>query len=288
MNKVVKAVQWVARNLHFISIVIFIAVYLRWFRITPFVYLNDPSFAFVGGMVLLFIYIVLALISSLSRIGVTPRILFYSLAVIFLVFNVFYLQVHMPGVEATAKCNGITYYISHGSPLFDEQWTYVQLTKWRGMFNYESYFYGYAPSASANEIICDVEKNETHFIRDSYRLIYIDGENPIGFEGYWGAQLKGYLYFMSEEWLSQEHCNEEESKGCDIVVYTLYQCKLNFTDCNPLPISYTASDVFSLELRADEITNEISLFRHYFSGDDETLIFTYGENTRCYEDGCKN
>ena len=286
MNKIVDAIKWIGNNFLFIAVVIFILFYLHWFRIAPFVFLNDPSFAFVGGMVLLLIYVVLASISSLSKFGVGVKILFYSLSIIFLIFNAFYLNIHMPWIETTAKCNGNTYYITHGSPLFDEQWTYVQLTKWKGMFKYESSFYGYAPSASANEIICDVDKNETHFIRDSSRLIYIDGENPIGFEGNWGAQLKNNLYFMSEEWIPQEHCNEEESKSCDVVVYTLYQCKSNFTDCRPLPISYTSSDVFSLELRTDEITNEISLFQHYFSNDDETLIFTYGENSRCYEDGC--
>jgi hypothetical protein len=256
-------------------------------RLAPFVLLDDPSFAFIGSLILLVVYI--ALVKALSVVhNVFLKVVFGFLSVLFLIINVVYLDIHNPKLETTAKCNGATYYITYGHPLGDEQWTYVQMSKWRGIF-YESHFWGYAPDAGANEIRCDVDRKETLFLRffaEPPTLTFIDGENPQSFYKYSGAQLSDKLYFMSEDWYIPTDCNQEEYWTCDVSVYVLYQCKSDYTDCNPLPITYTNGDIDFLELRANEATNEVSLFRQYMASDKETLVFTYGENTRCYEDGC--
>ncbi len=279
--------KWAIRNFFFIAIAILILFYLRWFRLTPFVFLDDPTFAFIGGFVLLIIFFVLSKLLSSTK-HVFPKTVLYFLNLVFLTMNIVYLDIHIPKIGTSLKCNGATYYITYGAPLGDEQLTYVQLSKWWGLFNYKSIFFGYSPGSGANDILCDVEMKETHFIRtdsDLGTLTFIDGENPQNFYEYARARLKDNLYFLSED-RSIENCTNEQYWTCDIFVYKLYECKSDYTNCNPLPISYTSGDVDFLELRTDETTNEVSLVELYLGSDDETQIFTYGKNSRCYVDGC--
>ncbi len=281
------ATKWVRKNFFFISVAVLIVFYLRWFRLTPFVFGDDPTEAFIPGSILLFIFLA---VSMLLR-WITNRDLIFLLGMVnitLLLMNGLYLFVYMPWLETTAKCNGIRYYISQGAPFSDPQWTYVQMSKWKGI-SYESSFFGYAPGAGANEIICDEKRKEAHFIRtfgDPAALVYIDGENPQIFEGHNSARLKNQLYFMSENWSLQENCASQHTWECDVFVLALYECDLDYTNCNRLPISYTTDDYYFIDLRPDEGTNQISLVEEYLSVDDETLIFTYGENPVCHVDGC--
>jgi len=259
---------------------------LCWFRLTPFVFWDDPTKAFFGGLVLLIPFGLLSKILPHTKPG-DLKTIFHIANFIFLYVNASYLDIHMPRIESAASCNGINYYITHGAPLLDEQWTYIQLSKWTGLFDYESHFYGYAPGSGGNEIICDTERKEAHFIRDKSRLIFIDGQYSQGFEEHASARLEDNLYFMSEDWSLPENCSMQEYSTCGISIFTLYKCELNFTNCNSLPVTYTTGDTFLLELRANEAKGEISLFEQYF-GDwkDETIIFTYGDKPQCYVDGC--
>jgi hypothetical protein len=288
MNKIVNVFRWFTLTFFLITIGVFIVFYLRWFRVAPFVFLNDPTRAFIGGLVLLFLYTIVSFMTRLSELDIAQKTLVYISAIPLLVINVVYLNLYLPRIETMAKCNGITYYITYGAPILDDQWTYIQLTKWRGIF-YESHFLGYASDAGANKIKCDADRKEALFIRtylDPNTLTYIDGENPRSFYSYAGAQLNGNLYFVSEDWSLLENCANQQSQACHVAVYTLYKCNPNYTNCNPLPVSYTNGDVDFLELRASEATNEVSLFEQYRGSDDETLVFTYGANPQCYVDGC--
>lgn len=281
MNKFSSAIKWTFRNLFLLTVVVFIVFYLRWFHLTPFVVGRNPASACICGCALLGIYgALIHIFVHVKSNGL--KALLAAINIFLLGVNALYLYIHMPHLETTARCNGARYYITYSAPLGDEQWTYVQMSKWRGI-SYQSYFWGYAPEAAGNEIRCDIGKKETLFLRLGGGLIFIDGENPQRFYKYAGTQLKNNLYFMSEDWHTLKDCNREESWTCDVSVYTLYKCKSNYTDCNPLPITYTSGDGDFLELRADDITNEVSL---YLGIDDETLVFTYGENSRCYVDGC--
>jgi hypothetical protein len=287
MNNTFNAARWVSKNFFFISIAVLVVFYLRWFRLTPFVFGDDPTDAFILGCVLLFILLVVS--TFLARTTNGPlKFLLLMLNIPFLLVNSLYLFVHIPWLETTVQCNGIRYYISQGAPLFDEQWTYVQMSKWKGI-SYESRFFGYAPGAGGNEIICDEKRKEAHFIRtfgDPAALVYIDGESPQDFEGHNSARLKNRLYFMAEDWSLQQNCTGQYAWECDVYVFTLYECALDYTNCNRLPISYTTDDKDFIDLRPDESRNEISLIEEYLSIDDETLIFTYGEHPVCYVDGC--
>lgn len=284
MYNISYVIKWVVRNFFFLSIVVFIIFYLRWFRLTPFVFGDDPTTAFIGGCFLMIIYGTLATFFARTK-SVALKVMLAIVNIMLLTINALYLIIHIPNIETTAMCNGIKYYITHGAPLGDEQWTYVQVSKWRGIF-YESYFWGYS---GANEIKCDVDNKEALFLDlygDPPTLTIIDGENSQRFYRFAGAQLGDDLFFLSEDWSLLDNCNSDKNQVCSVFIYTLYTCKSNYTECNSLPISYTAGYVDYLELRANETTHEVSLFQQYLGSDDESLVFTYGENSHCYVDGC--
>ena len=287
MNKIIDALKWVICNFFPLTIAILALFYLRWFRLAPFVLLDDPTFAFIGGLILLILYLAFSKLLLVVKNNIL-RVVFGFLSITLLVINAVYLDIHIPRVETRARCNGVTYYLTYGHPLGDEQWTYVHMSKWNGI-SYQSHFFGYAPDAAGNKIVCDEARKEAHFIKsfgDPANLIYIDGENPQAFEGHNGARLKNRFYFMSEDWSLQQDCANQYTEECSIVVFMLYECELDYTNCNRLRISYTADNYEFIELRPDESRNEISLMEEHLSIEVETLIFTYGENPVCYVEGC--
>jgi hypothetical protein len=189
----------------------------------------------------------------------------------------------MPRVELAVKCNGITYYITSVRPLTDEQWTFDMYSKWEGIYEFESFQFGVVKN-----IVCDKQNKETHFMNVYDIMSYSDGKNPQSFYEYASTQLKDSVYLISE---TSENCtllpNSEKYYNCDTSVYTLYKCRSDYTDCAPLPITYKTNRYdTTYDLRANEKTSEISLFVMYSKSDNETLIFTYGENLRYYVDGC--
>jgi hypothetical protein len=158
MDKISAVIRWIVYNSFFISIVVFVLFYLWWFRLTPFVFLDYPTQAFLGGSIMLIIYSALSVAISRTKHNVLKPIL-SIVNIIFFAMNFMYLDIHIPRIKTTANCNGVTYYITRYSPLLDERWTYVQESKWKGYFNYESHFYGYdRPGLGEKEIICEEMK----------------------------------------------------------------------------------------------------------------------------------
>lgn len=288
MNRIIAGITWIVKNFFLISISILLVFYLRWFRLAPFVLGDDsdPTFGFIGGMILLGIFVALAFALLHSKHVLLKAILLLA-NVIFFAINAMYLIIHIPRIEAAAKCNGITYYITYGAPLGDEQWTYRQLTKWMGIFHYESQFFGYAPGRGPSEIVCDEAKSETNIVSLYPRqLRYTDGEHPRTYVYGALAKLKHHLYFISEQWTNPGNRMNDLCCTCNTEIYTLYECNSDYTACNPLPITYTSCYVDSLELRANPTTSEVNLFELDSDNENGKLIFTYGANPRCYIDGC--
>lgn len=231
--------------------------------------------AIYGGLLIIF---------SLAKHTILKSVLFVIVSMI-LTLNSVYLFIHMPRVEFAAKCNGITYYITSVRPLSDEQWTFDMYSKWAGMFTFKSIPFGVGV---VKNIICDEKNRETHFINGYDIMTYSDGDNPQSFYDYASAQIKDSIYLISETF---ENCVQLSSNGesytCDASVYTLYKCKSDYTSCTSLPITYRTNRYDTMyDLRANKKTSEISLFELYSKSDNETLIFTYGENSHCYVDGC--
>jgi len=233
VKKVVDVSKWLIRNFFLISIGVFIVIYLRWFRLTPLVfdYYNDPNGAYIVGLILLSMYIASVTLVRLAKNRTTLKKTLFIPVIFFFGINVIHASSFFPSIENNIKCNGNTYYITWMHPFGDYQWTFDQLTMWRGL-KYETQFFGY--SEGPFEIVCDKEKEETNIIRAiNGVLIYSHGENSRGYYGYAGAQLEEYEYFLSDR------CNNWNGNTCPTETYTLYECNLNYTSCDSLGISYT-------------------------------------------------
>lgn len=129
------------------------------------------------------------------------------------------------------------------------------------------------------EIIVDEQNNEVSII-DARGLIYTDGLNPRKYTGHEGGQLGSNLYYLSQT------CNNFNYNGhneCESYTFVPYECKLDNTSCNPLPIEIESDYESYYYWETDEIKREINLLY----SDDEILIFTYGDHPQCYVEGCK-
>lgn len=123
------------------------------------------------------------------------------------------------------------------------------------------------------------DPNEINVIRVSYDgdevLEYTYGIQP-RYYGCSPAKLNDHLYYLTYPVYIEYY---------KLTIFTLYECKLDNTSCKKLPIQYTGTGR-SKETVADETTGEINVFIHDKWGRD-TLVFTWGENPRCYVDGCE-
>ena len=286
LDKIFGAIHWAIPKIFLITLVVLVVFYLRWFQLTPFAFLDNPEFGYIVGFILLLIY-GLFVKAWLASKNIFWKSLFFVVSILLLGINSLYLEIHIPRLSTTAKCNGTRYYISDYAPLGDEQYLFAQISGWKGIF-YESTF-GIYMSVGSYKIVCDEEKKETHFVEKFSRLlVYTDSENPRAYVQYVRARLRDHLYFLSEEISGLEAGCDEGMQGCLVLTYTLYECQLDYTACNPLPIRYTTNNsANTFELETDPKANEIILLEQYLDSYDETLIFVYGKNPRCYVDGCE-
>lgn len=280
MKKVIDAGKLIIHNFYSISIVVFIVIYIRWFRLTPLMFYNDPDGAYIVGLILLGLSSLFAFLFKRSKNRRFLKGFLFILATIFLIGNIAHINAFFPSLEFTTKCNGKTYYVTWMHPFGDYQWSFNNVTIWKGV-KYESFFFGY--SSSNYEIVCDENKKEANIINTSRDVLaYTDGENSRIYDECEGVILGNHQYFLSTQ------CNDWIPSTCGSVTYTLYVCNLSYRSCDPLPIQYTQYETRNfLNLVSNEATHEVNLYEEYFETDDEILIFTYGENPRCYMEGCE-
>jgi hypothetical protein len=144
------------------------------------------------------------------------------------------------------------------------------------------------------EIVCDEEKQEVNVVRvypEPGILVYTAGKDPRRYAEYTEAQLGRARYFLSRSYFVSDDCDRTVDGTCGISTYTLFECNLDFTDCNPIPIEYTTSHPYALVFETNELASELNLYQEHCVNEDCTreekvLIFTYGEKSRCYVDGC--
>jgi len=106
----------------------------------------------------------------------------------------------------------------------------------------------------------------------------MDGDHPRVYVRY-PVQLGNHVYQMAANTRDFKKCATTPS--CDGYTITLYECNLDYTCCDPLPVQYTITLQNNIYLGANEATNEINA-----SDDNDTLIFTYGAHPVCYVDKC--
>jgi hypothetical protein len=273
-------------KLDYIAVAILFIVYVRWFQLIPTAFEDDEftSPSYIAGIILFGICVIFLASAQLAKNHPILRTLLLVPAILIFCLNLIFTWIFFPTLSINTRCNGTTYYISEFSPLSDAQWSYSQLTKWKGFFSYESYFFGVD---GASKIVCDKENGQTNIVRVPGVLDEIDGKNPRKFANYAWAQLGDRQYFLATDWLVSDGCNTATSHCCDLVTYTLYECSLEYTSCNPLFIQYADDSCDEPILEANEKDNEINLYNDFDDNPDRILIFTYGENPRCYVEGCQ-
>lgn len=279
MDKIGKVINWGVRIFFLATFPVILVFYLRWFQLVPVI-----SWL-IFSLILLFIYGFLVRKLFVTKKTLVVKAILFLSCVVFLYLIYLDIKIHMPRVEYTAHCNGITYYISHARPFGDEQLTETHFTKWEGVFNFETFFFGYG--SGPFEFVCDEENQETNIVNTySDTLRYTDGDDPRIYVKYVGTQLGSHRYFMSRSISIPDDCDLDVVFSCDVFTYTLYECDLDYTACSRLPVVYTNGGADFLELETDESANDIYLFEEYLGSEERTLVFTYGENSRCYVDGC--
>jgi hypothetical protein len=141
----------------------------------------------------------------------------------------------------------------------------------------------YSESQGPNwdKILIDKKKNEVSIVRSSDNgLAYTDGGNPRRYEGF-SVRLGNHVYQMAIDDHDDRKCMSTPS--CNSYTYTLYECDLDYTSCDHLPVQYSEMN-HEYEwgyLDVNEATSEINAYSIK-----DSLIFTYGENPVCYIDRC--
>ena len=282
MNKVNSLINWTFQYLFFISVIVLVICYLRWFWIAPVSsnYPDTPAFIFNNGIILLIVYIFLTFMSLIKKQGITKSLMIIF-TLVFLGLNYAYITNHMPVIKSMATYNGTTYIISrnnHGS-IFKWKHYFYQLSKWQKGFRHESLILsGSAPY----QIIYDDKKQEINIVEKRFNtkmLVYTDGDSPREYDKYANAQLGDHLYFLSVR------CVEGTQFLCETIIYTLVECNMDISSCNSLPIRYVEREnILFAKLKANEATNEIELYNDLEKG---SLVFTYGEHPCCFVEGCE-
>ena len=280
MNKVVNFIKWASSNFFYLTIAVLIFLYIWWFRLNPLI--SGPgeqtSGPFIFGLTLLLIYIFIIGVLKFWAHRSFSRALPLVLAILFLAVNSVFVFIYLPRLEASAHYGKATYYITSNLPFLD-CCSYHQFTEWQPIFHYESYFFGY--HLPRVKFIYDTKLNEASLIdisEDYEKLYETFAKSPRYYDGY--AQLENHLYYISTS------CNLNKENLCETYTYVLYQCELDNTLCTGLPMKYTGEDG-SVDLQINESTKEINFYfwpNPYI--DPRILIYTYGQDPRCFANGC--
>lgn len=244
----------------------------------------DLFFSTVGWLGRAFIYIPLILLFSgyaaynlFQRPSTENRsLLFFQLVVIFpiLATNMAYSVSCLPEIIDQKEFGNFKYYIVWGIDFdYRDHLSFYKCEKWNIKCDkpYRTYSQMYF-----EKIVVDKEKNEVSAVDGKYKfgLVFTYGEKSRRY-GRNSVQLEEHAYQMA--------IDENDYKVCltATCTYTLYECDLDYTSCNPLPIQYSTTYDGFIYLSINETANEINA-----TDGDDNLIFTYGEHSVCHADGC--
>ncbi len=274
-------------NNRWLSLVLFIILlpiaslasfYIYWFiTYTEEHGANNGALVLVIGLLLLATFPLIKIAKELSSKNSILHLLIFITTLPVLGLNILYFVNYYPTMEAKAEFRGFKYYIVS---LYDTDYhPYVEFYKCPKWSLQCEGLYGSYSWQVPTHIIVDKTKGEVSII-ESTTMTYTDGKNPRTYVRYTYAQLGNHLYFLSKD---DHEVNDCTPGLCDIYTYALYECKLDYTSCNPLPIQYTEDYDVALALSTNEATNEINVH----DNNDDILILTWGEHPRCYVEGCK-
>jgi len=193
----------------------------------------------------------------------------------------------LPTVMDKAEISNTTYYLTGEIEVFDVH-TFHHLYKCddsRFACEQTSFYEGGDASFDPLRLMIDKTTN-----LNEINVIWVspDGNTFLGYT--YGAQPRYYDYpaQLNDHFYYLAYYDYPNSPP---TTFVLFECKLDNTSCKQLPILYTGLGR-SRETIADETTGEISVFMgNEFDQKtlryNKTLIFTWGENPRCYVPGCE-
>lgn len=168
---------------------------------------------------------------SLSR----DRVLFILLLIItlpVLAINVAYPISFFPRIVDKKEFGDFKYYIVWQTDI--EYRSSLSLYKCKKESFGCSWLYWDSQRMNFDKILIDNEKNEVSAIRNfELGLAFTDGDNPRRYEGD-SVQLGNHVYQMAID--NQEFRECMSTPSCNSYTYILYECNLDYTSCDPLPI----------------------------------------------------
>jgi len=237
------------------------------------------QFIYVPLIILLSGYNAYNLFQRPSRDNKTVRILLFIATFPILALNVAHQVVYFPEVQDQKEFGNLKYYIVWQLDVdYHDYVSFYKCEKWSFSCNVLTSHYS---GPGLDKIIIDKEKNEVSALGPAeFGLAFTDGDHPRAYELGYPEQLGNHVYQLA--------INSREIRNCMAVVpscnsytYTLYECNLDYTSCDPLPVQYTTTDDNEFFLDANEVAGEINA-----SDYNDTLIFTYGAHPVCYVDQC--
>lgn len=287
MEKVKNIFRWIFQNFFLILFVTIILIYLGWLLLVSFEEYSISFENFLVGFTLLLIYGVLVALAKKMRSRSCLRTTLLILATVFFLLSFWQFVSRFPDIDDVVNFNGTIYVLTDNQQFLESNPAYhqLQLTKWKwdaiptSALIPPSHYHVRLVYDEKMKLVSVVEKAWD----DSESLLYTDSIPPREFAFWvWPTEFEEKKYYLTYV------CNPNpENKYDCIATYTLYQCELDNTSCVPLPFQYTEKDhqVEEIVMERDKATNNINI-SFYWDGI-TTLIFSYGDNPRCYVDGCE-
>lgn len=207
----------------------------------------------------------------------TLRILLFIVTLPILSINVAYPISYFPDVTDQKDWGNDRYYLVWEIEGMDANSNFMLYKCQKSSIKCEELYRTYS-EMWVDTILVDKEKKEVSVIDGNFNkgLAFTYGENPRRYDAF-PVQLGDHIY-QPTVGNDDEHC---ETTDCDFDVHNIYECNLDYTSCDRIPMQYSASWDVWIHLQVNETTNEINLY-----DDDDTLIYTYGEHPVCYVDDC--
>ena len=207
------------------------------------------------------------------------RILLFFAILPILSLNIAYPISFFPKIVAQKEFGDFKYYIVRQYDI--DYHSYLSFYKCEKESYSCSLLYSNFIQKNWDKILVDKKKNEVSIVRSSDNgLAYTDGDNPRQYE-VGSVQLGDHVYQMAIDDHDYRECMSTPS--CNSYTYTLYECDLDYTSCDPLPVQYSETN-HEYEWGYLDINEAASEINAYSIKD--SLIFTYGENPVCYIDRC--
>ena len=274
-------IRWVRDNFFILLLAVYSLLYARWFIVLPVDDYKWDSGTFAFGLKLL---IFSTITSILWRVFVHHnkiRSVFATTAFVSFLLTGLYIYAYMPHLEEVASFNGNVYFLTYHHESTESSYNPL-LTKWDSKFHHSI--------SGLGETCCTLKLTYdplTHLVSvvqiglDTPILAYSDAIPPRFYKLYENTQFGKYWYYPS--W----SCAPYNESVCE-KTYTVYRCTLENTACAQLPFEYSGEYVSDIAMSQDEKTQEINIYfwiGHYPGVN--TLIFTYGNNSRCHIAGCR-